>query len=112
MTKLNHPWAKLAVLALIALLAGGCASTRTSQSTGGYIDDSAITAKVKAALLNAEDVPSTQISVETFKGVVQLSGFVDNRQAEQRAVDIARDVDGVKDVEDRMTVRGLQGGGL
>lgn len=110
MKKWNHLWTQFAVFALIAFLAG-CAATRTSESTGGYIDDSAITAKVKAALLNANNLPSTEISVETYKGVVQLSGFVDNKSDEERAVQIARGVDGVKDVEDHMTVRGNEGGG-
>lgn len=105
MKKLNRPWIALVILALAGLIAG-CTTTRTSESAGQYIDDAAITAKVKAALLNAEDVPATQISVETTNGVVRLNGFVDSRHAERRAVAVTRTVDGVKDVQDRITVRG------
>lgn len=101
---------EFAVLALVLFMAG-CASSQTSESTGQYVDDSVITAKVKAALLNANNLPSTQIDVKTYKGVVELSGFVDSQEVEQRAIQIARDVDDVKDVEDHMTVRSNVGGG-
>ena len=76
----------------------GCAGTDTKQSTGQYVDDSAITAKVKAAIFDEESLKSRQINVETFKGVVQLSGFVDSQRNVSKAEQIAREVDGVKSV--------------
>jgi osmotically-inducible protein OsmY len=96
----------VSVLLLASLL--GCASTRTADSTGGYIDDSAITAKVQTALLNAPGVHSTAISVETFKGVVKLSGFVDSEGQVDAAISVAQGVAGVKSVDNAMTVKGTQ----
>ena len=90
---------------IIAAGLNGCASSPTKESTGQVLDDSVITAKVKTALLNAENVNSSDISVETFKGVVQLSGFVSSRQEEWRAAGVARKVDGVKSVDNDMQVK-------
>ena len=86
----------------------GCASTATHEGTGGYVDDSAVTAKVKAALLSTSNVDSTEISVETFKGVVKLSGFVDNQAMIDKAVNAASGVAGVKSVTNDLTVKGHQ----
>jgi osmotically-inducible protein OsmY len=88
----------------IALI--GCASTRTQESTGEYIDDTAITTKVKSKLLLAKDTTGTAISVETFKGVVQLSGFVRSEHERLRAGEIAETVEGVKRVENKISIRG------
>jgi len=74
----------LLLLLAIAVLAG-CAATRTQESTGEYVDDSTITAKVKAANLGDPALKVFQINVETFKGVVQLSGFVNSPQVVSRA---------------------------
>ena len=82
-----------------------CAGSRTRESTGEYIDDSAITTKVKAALLAEPGIRSYQISVETFKGVVQLSGFVDTQQQKDKAAEIARRVDGVSSVKNNIIVK-------
>jgi hyperosmotically inducible periplasmic protein len=77
-----------------------------STTVGTEIDDTVITAKVKAALLEDKDVKSFDIKVETRKGVVQLSGFVDNRHQADRAKTIAQGVEGVKNIDDAMTLRG------
>jgi len=83
----------------------GCAGTDTRQSTGQYVDDSAITAKVKAAIFDEDSLKSRQINVETFKGVVQLSGFVDSSKSYNKAEQIAEDVDGVKSVINNIVVK-------
>ncbi len=83
----------------------GCASTRTSESVGEYIDDAALTTKVKASILNEPTLKATEINVETFKGDVQLSGFVSNQDMINKAVDIARGVKGVKSVKNDMRVK-------
>jgi osmotically-inducible protein OsmY len=93
----------LATLVLIATL--GCAATRTHEGTGEYIDDSAITTKVKAAILGEPGLRSSEINVETFKGVVQLSGFVSSRDDINKAVKVARGVSGVKSVTNNMQLK-------
>ena len=85
-----------ALLVFLAIGMAGCAGTRTSESTGEYVDDAAITTKVKAALVADKQVSALDIKVKTFKGVVQLSGFANSRLEAQRAEQIAR---GVKDVQ-------------
>jgi osmotically-inducible protein OsmY len=88
----------------VALMAG-CAGSATQESTGEYIDDSGITASVKGAIYNDPMLKVGQISVETHKGVVQLNGFVDSRQAAARAAEIARSVEGVTSVKDSLVVK-------
>jgi osmotically-inducible protein OsmY len=103
--------ARISITFIFALLLAatlGCAGTESRESTGGYVDDSAITAKVQTALLNAPGVHSSAISVETFKGVVKLSGFVASEGQIDAAVTAARSVAGVKAVENDMTVKGQQ----
>jgi len=82
-----------------------CASTPQKSSTGEVIDDSVITSKVKSAFLAAEDLKSFDISVETFKGTVQLSGFVKSQQQVDKADQIARGVTGVKSVKNNLIVK-------
>jgi len=94
----------LVLLILIATFAA-CASTRTQESTGEYVDDSVITTKVKALLAGDDFLKSFQISVETFKGVVQLSGFVNSQQAADKAGQIARSVNGVTSVKNNLIVK-------
>ena len=89
---------------LVATLAA-CAPTKTREGTGQYVDDTVITAKVKAAFAEDPTVKATQVQVETYKGTVQLSGFVDSREAEQRAIELARKVNGVQSVKDDMELR-------
>jgi osmotically-inducible protein OsmY len=95
----------LTALALSFAFVTGCASTAKQESTGEYFDDSVVTTKVKAAILNDPDLKVLQINVETFKGVVQLSGFVDSKAMMAHAVDVTRGVAGVKSVKDNMRVR-------
>ena len=96
----------LFVLLMTGLLSlAGCAGEGTAKSTGEYIDDSAITAKVKSAMLADESVSGLKVNVETFKGTVQLSGFVDTEAEARRAVEIARGVKGVKSVKNDLVIR-------
>jgi osmotically-inducible protein OsmY len=83
----------------------GCASTSTKESTGQYVDDSVITTKVKSAILGEPGLKVSEIKVETFKGVVQLSGFVSSRDDINSAIKIASNVDGVKSVENDMQLK-------
>jgi osmotically-inducible protein OsmY len=83
----------------------GCASSPTKESAGEYVDDSVITGKVKAAFAADPTVKATQVQVETFKGTVQLSGFVDSRESAQKAVELARGVKGVKSVKNDTVIR-------
>jgi osmotically-inducible protein OsmY len=92
-----------AAVALTTL--AGCASTQTRESTGQYMDDTAITTKVKSALLNEPTLKSAEINVETFKGRVQLSGFVSSRTSIDRAVQVAQGVSGVGSVANDMRVK-------
>ncbi len=94
-----------ALTALVVLAAMGCASTPTSEGTGEYVDDTLITTKVKTAILAEPNLKVTEINVETFKGVVQLSGFVSSKDSKDRAVTLARGVGGVKSVKDDMRVK-------
>ena len=82
-----------------------CAPTPTREGTGEYVDDSVITTQVKAAYAADPTVKATQVQVETFKGTVQLSGFVDSRESAQRAVDLARGIKGVKSVKNDTVIR-------
>ena len=94
----------LVLLMLIATFVA-CASTRTQESPGEYVDDSVITTKVKTQLANDDFLKSFQISVETYKGVVQLSGFVDSKAAVDKAHQIASGVGGVKSVKNNLIVK-------
>lgn len=83
----------------------GCASTEKRQSTGEYVDDTVITTKVKTAIFNEPTLKSTQISVKTHNGVVQLSGFVDTPASVTRAGDVAERVQGVMAVKNDLIVK-------
>ncbi|MEZ7198020.1 BON domain-containing protein [Pseudodesulfovibrio karagichevae] len=95
------------VFLLVALMALtlGCASTRTHEGTGEYVDDSVITTKVKAMIFDEPTLKSSEINVETFKGVVQLSGFVSSQANIDKAVEVARKVNGVRSVDQKMRVK-------
>ena len=97
----------LSFLVCIALVTAfwGCASTPTKEGTGEYIDDSAITTKVKSAILGDSALKVFQINVETFKGEVQLSGFVDSAEMKTKAGEVARGVSGVKSVKNNLIVK-------
>ena len=81
------------------------AATSTTEGTGGYIDDSVITSKTKAAIFNDPSLKSTEINVETFKGKVQLSGFVNSQADINRAVEVTRGVAGVTSVKNDMRLK-------
>lgn len=83
----------------------GCASTTTKESTGQYVDDTAITAKVKAAIFNEPTLKSAEVNVETYKRVVQLSGFVSSQADIQKATTVARGVEGVASVKNDMRMK-------
>lgn len=94
-----------AFLALTLASAVGCSSTAKHEGTGEYIDDSVITTKVKAAIFNEPTLKSAEINLETFKGVVQLSGFVHDASDVNKATAVARKVNGVVSVKNVMRVK-------
>jgi osmotically-inducible protein OsmY len=103
MTSANRISVLVCAVALTAL--AGCASTRQHESAGQYIDDTAITTGVKAAIFNEPTLKSAEINVETFKGRVQLSGFVSSKANMDRATQVARGVGGVTSVANDMRLK-------
>ncbi|WP_394170377.1 BON domain-containing protein [Saccharospirillum alexandrii] len=93
----------LAVLLLTTVI--GCAGSATQESTGEYFDDTWITTKVKASLVDDPIVKAREVNVETFKGVVQLSGFIESQEAMDRAVAVASSIEGVTSVRNDMTIK-------
>lgn len=91
--------------ALALAVTVGCASTAKTEGTGEYVDDSVITAKTKAAIFNEPTLKSAEINVETFKGSVQLSGFVSSQANIDRAVAVTRTVSGVQSVKNDMRLK-------
>ncbi len=102
--KTANRFAAFAFALLLATLFG-CAGTSTKEGTGEYFDDTVITTKVKAAIFNEPSLKSAEINVETFKGTVQLSGFVGSRADINKAVEVARGVAGVTSVRNDMRLR-------
>ncbi len=94
------------VLAFGTLAFSGCAGTSTRESTGEYIDNAAVTARVKSALASDDFVRARDVQVETFRGIVQLSGFVDSEAQKNRATEVARSVQGVEQVKNNLIVKG------
>ena len=92
-------------VALTLLTAAGCTSTPKQEGTGEYIDDTVITTRVKAAIFNEPSLSSAEINVETFKGIVQLSGFVNSQADINKAAEIARGVSGVQSVKNDMKLK-------
>jgi hypothetical protein len=103
MKRVNPFFSFLTALLLLALMA--CAPTEKREGTGEYVDDTVITTKVKAALVADPDLKAREINVETFKGAVQLSGFVSSREDIDKAVAVARNVKGVTEVRNSMVVK-------
>ena len=101
----RHRTLSFLVCILLVTVFFGCASTPTRESSGQYVDDSAITTKVKAAIFDDPSLKVLQINVETFKGEVQLSGFVDSAQNIRRAGEVARSVMGVRSVKNDLIVK-------
>jgi osmotically-inducible protein OsmY len=104
MLKLHRSMKFLACFILVTSFMG-CASTRTHESTGQYVDDSTITTKVKAAIFEEPALKSLQINVKTYKGEVQLSGFVDSEHSATKAGEVARSVNGVVSVKNDLIVK-------
>ncbi len=101
----NSMAVRIAVLVLTAFLAA-CAPTRTSRGTGEVVDDATITAKVKTEIARDTTLgEALAINVDTYRGVVSLAGFVDNREQAREAVRVARTVDGVKQVKDNLQIK-------
>jgi len=96
MRLINRVIGVMIVMAFVTL--AGCAGSETSRSTGTYLDDKTISTKVEAQLAADSITQAIQVDVETYDGVVQLSGFVNSEKMRQRAVEIARGVEGVKKV--------------
>lgn len=94
----------LVIIMLIAIFAA-CASTPTRESTGEYVDDAVITTKVKTLLAADDFLKAFQIGVETYRGSVQLSGFVNSQQAVDKAGEIAGGVNGVKSIKNNLIVK-------
>ncbi len=104
MTQLNNRFSTFFLIALMIFLLG-CASTSKQEGTGEYFDDTVVTTKVKAAILNEPSLKSAEINVETFKGVVQLSGFVNSQVDINKAAEVVRKVNGVKSIKNDMRVK-------
>ena len=107
-TKMKNPFLQrltTTALCFLCALLVACASTYRSEGTGEYIDDTVITSKVKAAVLGDAKLKSAEINVETFKGVVQLSGFVSSQAEIDQAVNVARSVKGVTSVSNAMRLK-------
>src|SRR5262245_56467452 len=94
-----------AVLMVVAVAVGACASTRTTKSAGEQVDDSVTRGRVKSALIAEPTTKAHQIDVETFKGTVQLNGFVDSSASKERASQVAKNTKGVTAVRNNLTVR-------
>jgi len=103
MTQLKRWSVVFLALAFASIL--GCAGSATQESTGEYVSDSWITTKVKAALVEDPQVKATEVNVETFKGAVQLSGFVSSSAAMHQAVRVTRGIKGVTSVKNEMRVK-------
>jgi hyperosmotically inducible protein len=101
-SKLFRSWI---VPAAFALTVSACAGDATHRSTGRYVDDATITAAVKTKLIDDETVKARNINVDTYNGVVQLSGFVESKTEANQAVALAEEVEGVKSVKDDLHLR-------
>jgi osmotically-inducible protein OsmY len=101
----NLKIASTLIAALMLTSVVGCASTAQQESTGQYFDDTVITTSVKAAILNDPSLKVAEINVETFKGVVQLSGFVRSQENMTTAINVTRGVNGVKSVKNDMRLK-------
>ncbi|SFM99584.1 BON domain-containing protein [Nitrosomonas communis] len=105
MKQLNIRFLTYIIIALMAFFLGGASVSAKEETIGEYLDDSVITTRVKAAILNEPTLQSTAIKVETFEGIVQLSGFVSSKADINKAVEIARSVLGVKSVKNDLQVK-------
>ena len=100
-----HVLSTLLIACFIAAPIAGCAGTRTTESTGEYVDDSVLSNKVRAKLAGDKDLNLFQINVTSFKGAVQLSGFVNNAAAKERATQVVSSIEGVKAVHNDLVIK-------
>ena len=100
----THTFGKTTLATLLLLSLGACSIFSGSESGGQYVDDTTITTKVKESFVADPQVQASQIHVETMHGVVQLSGFVQSPKSEARAVELARQTDGVRSVKDNIVI--------
>lgn len=100
----NRLTKSMVTLGLLVLLAG-CASPQKRETAGQYLDDSVITTKVKSAILGDPALKVLQVNVETYQGTVQLSGFVDSPESSKRAGEVAKNIEGVKEVKNNLIVK-------
>ena len=100
-----HPKRTALAAVLVALFLQACAPSPTRTSLGEFVDDSTITTRVKAALIDDPAVRAAQVNVETYRGVVQLSGFVDSESAARQASNVARKIPGVQSVKNDLRVK-------
>jgi osmotically-inducible protein OsmY len=104
---MKRSMSRAVAVAAVALVIAGCSSTPTSSGPGEWFDDTWITTKVKTQLIGDTSVSGTSINVETFRGVVQLSGFAATQAEVDRAMKLAREVSGVKSVKNDIRLRAL-----
>lgn len=102
---MNSKHTNISIIIFLLVFIVGCSPTLKHEGTGEYFDDTVITTKVKAAILNEPSLKSSEINVETFKGNVQLSGFVSSRDAIYKAIDVASKINGVKIINDNMQLK-------
>lgn len=105
MSRFTQSTAAVLVACSLVLTAAGCASTKTSESAGEYVDDAAITTAVKSKMIADKSVKARDIQVDTYRGTVQLSGFADDSAQVSRAVEIARETKGVKAVKNDVRIK-------
>ena len=105
---MNRGLIKIIAITGALAMVSACSATRTQQSAGEVIDDSVLTSKVKVALIDDPITKAGQINVETYRGVVQLGGFVDNAQQKEQATKVARSITGVKEVRNDLRVSSPQ----
>ncbi|QJD58899.1 BON domain-containing protein [Pseudomonas sp. gcc21] len=103
--KLSREYLTALFLALGLILMGGCTVASGQKSAGEFVDDSVISTQVKTALIKDDTVRASEINVETYKGEVQLTGYVSSRAAANRAVELTRQIKGVTSVRDDMQIR-------
>lgn len=103
--RIQNVRAQLILAGLLLAFLSACAPSGTQRGTGEYVDDTAITTRIKTAFATSPDVKATEVQVETYRGTVQLSGFVDSSESALRAAQIARQTPGVKEVRNSMVIR-------
>ena len=103
--KKNNMFIRCVVLVMFVTILAACAATPVRESTGEFIDDALITTKIKSQLAGDDIMRAFQISVETFRGIVQLSGFVNSQMDVERADEIATNVNGVRSIKNNLIVK-------